>query len=115
MVVKRMGHGYGLFQEILLPKQTHTTEPEEVSSLKKFCLALAMAVKFELWFTQTPTMVVFLCTLLVAVAVSGLELGTTAILGGLLRLLHLGAFSAWLGTQVWVTFYAGRLVCVCVY
>ncbi len=67
-----------------------------------------MAVKFELPFTQTSTVVVFTCTLLVAVAFSGLELGTMDTLGGLLRLLHLGTFSTWLGVQVWVTFFAGN-------
>ena len=69
-----------------------------------------MAPKFELPFTQNSTSVVFLCTLLVAVAATfGLKLdGGQGIVGGLLRLLHLGSFSTWLGVQVWVTFFAGN-------
>lgn len=68
-----------------------------------------MAVKFELPLTQTSTVVAFLCTLLVAVAfTSKLDLGGESLLGDILKFLHLGSFSAWLGVQVWVTFFAGK-------
>lgn len=68
-----------------------------------------MAVKFELPMTQNSTIVAFMCTLLVAVAFTfRLELGQASLLGGILRLVHLGSFSTWLGVQVWVTFFAGR-------
>ena len=69
----------------------------------------SMAVKFELSFTQTSTMVVFTCTLLLAVALSffELEVDTQSAPASLLRLVHLGTFSIWLGVQVWVTFFAG--------
>jgi len=29
------------------------------------------------------------------------------ILGSLAKLAHLGSFSAWFGTQIWVSFFAG--------
>ena len=69
-----------------------------------------MAVKFELPFTQTSTAVTFTCVLLVAIAFTVKlepDLGDVGILGGFLRLLHLGTFSAWFGVQVWVVFFAG--------
>lgn len=69
-----------------------------------------MAVKFDLPITQHSTAVAFLCTLLIAVAFTVKlepELGEAGILGAVLRLLHLGSFSAWLGVQVWVVFFAG--------
>lgn len=70
-----------------------------------------MAVKFELPLTQNSTVVAFVCTLLVAVACTfRLELGETSLLGGIFRLVHLGSFSTWLGVQVWVTFFAGRII-----
>lgn len=70
-----------------------------------------MAVKFELPFTQTSTAVTFLCVLFIAIAFTVKlepELGDAGILGGFLRLLHLGTFSTWLGVQVWVVFFAGK-------
>lgn len=68
-----------------------------------------MAVKYELPFTQTSTMVAFMCTLLVAVALTlRFEAGEGGLLGSLVSLLHLGSFSTWLGVQVWVTFFAGN-------
>jgi hypothetical protein len=71
-----------------------------------------MAVKFELPLTQNSTVVAFVCTLLVAVAFTlsfGLESGGgDSVFGGILRLMHLGSFSTWLGVQVWVTFFAGN-------
>lgn len=69
-----------------------------------------MAVKFELPLTQNSTIVAFLCTLLAAVAITlslGLEPKENTLFSDVLRLLHLGSFSTWLGVQVWVTFFAG--------
>lgn len=79
-------------------------------------LTADMAVKFELPLTQNSTIVAFLCTLVVAVAFTfsfGLEAGGNSLLGGVLRLVHLGAFSTWLGVQVWVTFFAGNVFVFC--
>ena len=68
-------------------------------------------MKFELSFTQTPTIIVFMCTLLLAVAFTfELEQENTSVFASLLKLVHLGAFSTWLGVQVWVTFFAGMMV-----
>ena len=72
-----------------------------------------MAVKFDLPFTQTSHVVAFVCTLLVAVALSpvgrwGDGGGKTDAATVLVRLAHLTAFAVWLGTQVWVTFIAGK-------
>ena len=70
-----------------------------------------MAVKFELPFTQTTTIVAFLVTLLAAVALSPigrLDLGKDELYATLLRLAHIFCFAAWLGSQVWVTFFAGE-------
>lgn len=71
-----------------------------------------MAVVFDLPFTQNSTIVAFICTLLVAVAVSPigrLQLGKEEMLTSLIRLSHLTSFAVWLGVQVWVTFFAGKL------
>lgn len=72
---------------------------------------LNMAVKFDLPFTQTSTIVAFLITLLIAVALSPigrLDLGRDELVATLLRLAHLFSFAAWLGSQIWVTFFAGE-------
>lgn len=69
-----------------------------------------MVVKYELPFTQTSHVAAFICTLLVAVALSpvgNFDLRDAQLLVSLLRLVHLAAFSTWLGVQVWVTFIAG--------
>ena len=68
-----------------------------------------MAVKFEFSFAQTTHAVALACTLLVAVLLSPVG-GDWVNLGGvalLVRLVHLSSFSAWFGTQIWVTFFAG--------
>ena len=72
-----------------------------------------MAPKLELPLTQPSTLVAIICTLLVAVAATfGLDLGgdRKELMEGLLKLVHLGSFSTWLGVQVWVTFFAGKNV-----
>ena len=70
-----------------------------------------MAVKFDLPFTQTSTLVAFLIALLAAVALSPLgSFGGDDIFPTLLRLGHLFTFAAWLGIQIWVTFFAGKSV-----
>lgn len=71
---------------------------------------VAMAVKFELAVTQKLTAVAVLCSLVCAVVISTLRQqgGMSLLPGGTLRLVHLGAFSTWLGVQVWVTFFAGE-------
>ena len=72
-----------------------------------------MAAKFELPFTQTSTIVAFLITLLAAVVLSPLgrlDLGKDELLASLLRLTHISCFATWLGSQVWVTFFAGEQV-----
>ena len=73
-----------------------------------------MAVKFELPITQNSTIVAFLLTLVLAVALSPLgkmELGKDELVAGLLRLAHLFCFAVWLGSQIWVTFFAGECTC----
>ena len=70
-----------------------------------------MAVKFDLPFTQNSTIVAFICTLLVAIAVSPIgrmELGRAELTTTLIRLTHLTSFASWFGVQVWVTFFAGK-------
>ncbi len=66
-----------------------------------------MAVKFELPLTQNSHIVAFICTLLVAIAVSPFGFGFNLSGHALVRLLHLSTFATWLGVQVWVTFVAG--------
>ena len=75
--------------------------------------ATVMAVAFDLPFTQNATIVAFLITLLAAVVLSPfgvLELGKGELITTLIRLVHLISFATWLGSQVWVTFFAGELV-----
>ena len=70
-----------------------------------------MAAVFDLPFTQNATIVAFLVTLLAAVVLSPfgvLELGKGDVITTLLRLAHLFSFATWLGSQVWVTFFAGE-------
>lgn len=67
-----------------------------------------MAVKFELPFTQTSTVVAFSCTLLLAVVLTfKMDVEGKSLMTSLVKLCHLGAFSTWTGVQVWVTFFAG--------
>jgi hypothetical protein len=87
-----------------------TPRPPKVN-LKIEAINYSMAVKFELPVTQTSTIVAILCSLFGAVAFTSLGFGDGGmgvVGGGTLRLVHLGAFSTWLGVQVWVTFVAGK-------
>ena len=70
-----------------------------------------MAVVFDLPFTQNATIVAFLITLLGAVVLSPfglLELGKGELIDTLIRMVHLFSFATWLGSQIWVTFFAGE-------
>lgn len=72
-----------------------------------------MAVAFDLPFTQNATIVAFLITLLAAVVLSPfgvLELQKGELITTLVRLAHLFSFATWLGSQMWVTFFAGKPV-----
>ena len=71
-----------------------------------------MAVKFELPITQNSTIVAFVLTLLLAVALSPMgrmEFGKDELFASLLRMAHLCSFATWLGSQIWVTFFAGKI------
>lgn len=68
-----------------------------------------MAVVFDLPFTQTSTIVAFMITLLAAVVLLPMNsFDGDELFPSLLRLTHLISFATWLGTQVWVTFFAGE-------
>ena len=74
-----------------------------------------MAVKFELPITQNSTIVAFVLTLLLAVALSPMgrmEFGKDELFASLLRMAHLFSFATWLGSQIWVTFFAGKIISV---
>ncbi|XP_064382489.1 transmembrane protein 205-like [Halichondria panicea] len=67
-----------------------------------------MAAKFDLPFTQPSSIVAFLCTLIIVVFVSPIgQVGRLDALSTAVRLFHLFSFAAWLGVQIWVTFFAG--------
>ncbi|XP_011404217.1 PREDICTED: transmembrane protein 205-like [Amphimedon queenslandica] len=73
-----------------------------------------MPVKYDLPFTQTSHLIALgSTTLLVGVAIfpfgaswsgSGGNQGAWPVI---VRVVHLGSFSGWFGTQLWVTFFAG--------
>ncbi len=68
-----------------------------------------MAAKFNLPFTQPSSIVAFLCTLIIVVFVSPIgQVGRLDALSTAVRLFHLFSFAAWLGVQIWVTFFAGK-------
>ena len=92
-----------------IPWKVHELHIEGSSTSTASCSD--MAVKFELPITQKSTIVAFVLTLVLAVALSPLgkmEFGRDELFAGLLRLAHLFCFAAWLGVQIWVTFFAGK-------
>ena len=69
-----------------------------------------MPARFELPVAQRSHFVAFVCTLLVAVfSVAGLKIQKDGYLSFGIRIVHLAAFSSWLGTQLWVSFIAGEI------
>lgn len=99
----------GKVAEIRNYSDLSTLNPTALHSLTK------MVVKFDLPFTQTSHVAAFICTLLVVVTLSPLgtwnvadNAGSETILTRFVRLVHFAAFATWLGTQVWVTFIAGK-------
>lgn len=71
-----------------------------------------MPVKYELPVTQTSHLLALVCTLLVGLALSplgGQWDGGEGVWSIVNRLLHLASFSGWFGTQLWVTFFAGKI------
>ena len=77
--------------------------------------AIIMPVKYDLPFTQTSHLLALGSTVLVGVAMSPLG-GWWGSEGGqgawpvIVKVVHLGSFSGWFGTQLWVTFFAGKFV-----
>lgn len=73
-----------------------------------------MAPKFELPFAQLSHAVAIACALALAVflTTSGyIDRESQGLWRIVPRLFHILAFSMWLGTQFWVSFVAGELIC----
>ena len=75
-----------------------------------------MVVKYEYLFTQPATLLALVGMLVLGAFTVQVDLRNAEFLGTLVKLVHLTAFSVWLGTQAWVTFFAGerdgRLICI---
>lgn len=68
-----------------------------------------MPVKYELPVAQTSHLLALLCTVMVCLSALWAEEGDKEGVWSLVvRLLHMGSFSGWFGTQLWVTFFAGK-------
>lgn len=67
-----------------------------------------MVVKYEYLFTQPATLLALVGMLVLGAFVVQVDLESAEFLGTVVRLIHLTAFSVWLGTQAWVTFFAGE-------
>ncbi len=68
-----------------------------------------MPEKYDLPITQKSTMVAMVAAILVAASLTySVNPKEANVFGDVLKLVHLGAFSAWFGTQIWVSFVAGR-------
>ena len=70
-----------------------------------------MAVTFEYFFTQRATLLALIGMLVMGAFLVQVDFKSAEFTGTLVRLVHLAAFSAWLGTQIWVTFFAGERDC----